>query len=126
MDAMQLLEFQSWAVVGATADEEKYGFKIYKKLKDKGYHVYPVSPKYQEIDGDKVYKTLDQLPQNPEVVCFVVNPKIGMSIVNDCDNLGIRYIWLQPGTVNDELLALAQEKGIEAVQACVLVTLNYK
>lgn len=124
MTPEQLMEKKIWAVVGATIDQEKYGYKIYKALKDAGYTVYPVSPKYDEIDGDKAYKSLGDLPQKPEVVDFVVNPKVGLGVVKECAELGIKNIWFQPGTVSDELLTLAEEKGINAVQACVLVALR--
>ncbi|HHW68527.1 MAG: uncharacterized protein PWP07_2380 [Epulopiscium sp.] len=124
MTPEKLMEKKIWAVVGATTDQEKYGYKIYKALKEAGYTVYPISPKYDEIDGDKAYKSLKDLPQKPEVVDFVVNPKIGLGIVKECAELGIKNIWLQPGTVSEELLALAKEKGINAVEACVLVALR--
>jgi len=126
MEPLEIMKkYKTWAVVGATIDEEKFGNKIYKKLKEKGYKVYPISPKYEEIDGDKAYKSLHELPEKPDVVNFVVNPKIGLGIVEDCAKLDINKIWLQPGTVSDELLNLAKEKNIEAVQACVLVVSNY-
>ncbi|NLL71418.1 MAG: CoA-binding protein [Epulopiscium sp.] len=124
MQIEQLLEKKVWAVVGATTDTEKYGYRIYKELKDAGYTVYPVSPKYTEIDGDLVYPTLSDLPQKPEVVDFVVNPKIGMNVVKECAELGIKNIWLQPGTVSDEILEYAKNNDIHAVQACVLVALR--
>jgi predicted CoA-binding protein len=52
----EMLEMKTWAVVGASENKEKFGWKIYKKLKDKGYKVFPVSPNYETIDGDKCYK----------------------------------------------------------------------
>ena len=127
MQPEQLLDtYKTWAVVGVTADPKKYGYKIYKKLKNHGYEVYGINLNITELDGDKIYKTLKDLPEKVDVVNFVVNPKIGISIVEQCAELGIKHIWLQPGTVSEELLQLAQEKGIEAVQACVLVGLSYK
>lgn len=126
MQPEQALEYTNWAVVGATIDPEKYGNKIYKKLKNKGYNVYPISPKYDEIEGDKAYRSLKDLPQRPDIVNFVVNPKIGLQVVEECAELGVQTIWLQPGTVSEELLQLAEKKGIEAIQACVLVALNYQ
>lgn len=41
--------------------------------------------------------------------------------MEEASKLGIRYIWLQPGTYDDELLKKVDELGLEAVQACVLV-----
>ncbi|TCT16279.1 hypothetical protein EDC18_102296 [Natranaerovirga pectinivora] len=127
MSPEKLLEdFKNWAVVGVSADKERYGYKIYKKLKAHGYNVFGINPGIQELDGDKVYKSLKDLPEKVDVVNFVVNPKIGISVVEDCAAEGVKYIWLQPGTVSDEVLELASEKEIEAVQACVLVGLSYK
>ena len=120
-----LLKLKNWAVVGATANEEKYGYKIYKKLKSKGYHTYPVNPNYQEIEGDRCYAGLSELPEVPDVIDMVVAPKHGIKVVEEAAKLGIKNIWLQPGTVSDELLQFAEEKGIHTVQACVLVALNY-
>jgi hypothetical protein len=119
-------QYKNWAVVGVTPDEEKYGYKIFHKLKDHGYNVYGINPKYEEVDGIKLYKSLSELPEKVDVVNFVVNPKVGMGVVEECAKLGIQHIWLQPGTISDELLGLAEEKEIEAVQACVLVALSYR
>lgn len=121
----ELLKMKTWAVVGATENQEKYGYKIYQKLKSRGYKVYPVNPNYSEVEGDKCYSNLSELPEVPDVIDMVVAPKHGIKVVEEAARLGIKNIWLQPGTVNDELLKLAEEKGINTVQACVLVALNY-
>lgn len=113
-----------WAVVGVNENTEKYGNMIYKKLKRYGYKVYPVNPKYQEIEGEKCYSHLSLLPEKPDVVNMVVSPKIGKSIIEEAANLGIEYIWLQPGTYNEEIINLIDEKSINAVKACVLMSLN--
>ncbi|NMA83719.1 MAG: CoA-binding protein [Epulopiscium sp.] len=123
-EGKRLLGKKVWAVVGATTDTDKYGYKIYKALKDAGYTVYPISPKYEKIDGDQAYKTLSDLPETPQVVDFVVNPRIGVEVVKECKQLGIKDIWLQPGTVSDEILEYAQSNDINALQACVLVALK--
>ncbi|WP_273320355.1 CoA-binding protein [Vallitalea guaymasensis] len=119
-----MLESKKWAVVGATDDQDKFGYKIYKKLKDNNYTVYPISVKCKEIDGDKAYKELADLPEKVDVVDFVVNPRIGISIIKQCKDLGINNVWLQPGTVSEEILQYAKDNDIEAVQACVLVALS--
>ena len=53
MTIQQALDQKVWAVIGATDKTEKFGYKIYKCLKDHGYEVYPVNPNVAEIDGDK-------------------------------------------------------------------------
>lgn len=124
MNEKNMLAMKKWAVVGATEDQSKFGYRIYKKLKDHGYSVYPVSVKYDEVDGDKAYKNLSDLPEKVDVVDFVVNPKVGLSIIQQCNEMGINHIWLQPGTVSPEILEYAQENHIEVVRGCVLVSLG--
>ena len=41
------------ALVGASNDKEKYGNKIYRDLRSKGYNVTPINPKEEKIEGDK-------------------------------------------------------------------------
>ncbi len=118
-----MLDKKIWAVIGANRDPEKFGNKIYHKLKTRGYEVYPVNPMYDSIDGDKCYKDLSSLPVVPEVIDMVVSPKRGRAFIDEAAKLGIRYIWLQPGTHDEELLKQINGLGLQSVQACVLVGL---
>jgi predicted CoA-binding protein len=115
-----MLEQKVWAVVGANNDPHKYGNIIYKKLKSRGYEVYPVNPKYEKVEEDPCYPDLSSLPRKPEVINMVVAPKHGKAIIEEAGRLGIKYIWLQPGTYDDEIMELINNKGLQAVQACVL------
>ncbi len=124
MQEEMMLKKKVWAVVGANDNPEKYGNRIYKKLKANGYKVYPVNPNYEIIEGDKCYNDLLSLPEKPEVIDMVVSPKRGIPVIEEAARLGIKNIWLQPGTYNDELMSLIGEKGLTAVQACVLVALG--
>lgn len=124
MPEQMMLEKKVWAVVGASDNPERFGSKIYKKLKSKGYKVYPVNPNYQTIDGDRCYDSLSSLPEVPDVVDMVVNPKHGTGVIEEAAKLGIQNIWLQPGSYNDQIMDLIREKGLTAVQGCVLLALQ--
>jgi predicted CoA-binding protein len=115
-----MLQKKIWAVIGANNDSDKYGNIIYKKLKARGYEVYPVNPNCEKVEGDTCYRDLRSLPRKPEVINMVVSPKRGKAIIEEAAELGIEFIWLQPGTYDDELLKLINSKGLHAVQACVL------
>lgn len=119
-----MLEKKVWAVVGANQDPAKYGNMIYIKLKTKGYEVYAVNPMYDTVDGDKCYKDLSSLPVLPEVIDMVVSPKRGRAIIDEAARLGIKNIWLQPGTYDDELLKQIDSLKLQQVQACVLVAVR--
>ena len=63
-----------FAVIGASRDKNKYGYKIFADLRSAGYKVYPVNPNAESIDGVKCYPSLSSLPEKPAVVDFVVPP----------------------------------------------------
>ena len=119
-----MLEKKVWAVVGANEDPAKYGNMIYRKLLSRGYEVYPVNPNYESLEGRKCYSDLSSLPVKPEVIDMVVSPKRGKPVIEEAAKLGITNIWLQPGTYDEELLAMIDAKGMAAVKACVLVALR--
>lgn len=117
----QMLDEKVWAVVGATPNEEKFGFKLYQRLKETGYEVYGVNPVYDKIGEDVVYENLSALPVLPQVIDMVVSPKRALPVLEEAAKLGIKYIWFQPGTHDDQVLAKADELGLEYVLSCVLV-----
>jgi predicted CoA-binding protein len=57
----------------------------------------------------------------PDVVNMVVSPKRAKPVIEEAAKLGVKYVWFQPGTHDDEVIELARRLGLEAVQACVLV-----
>lgn len=120
----EMLEKKVWAVIGANNDADKFGNIIYKRLKSEGYRVYPVNPMYDNVEGDKCYPDLSSLPEKPEVLNMVVSPKRGRAFIEEAAKLGIKNIWLQPGTYDRELLALISEKQLTGLQSCVLVALG--
>ncbi|MGI6449222.1 MAG: CoA-binding protein [Desulfitobacteriia bacterium] len=117
-----MLEKKVWAVVGVPANPQKYGYRLYQKLKKDGYKVYAVNPLFEAIGEDKCYKDLSSLPEIPQVVNMVVSPKRGKAIIEEAAKLGVKYAWFQPGSFDEELLKLTEKLGIQSVQACVLVS----
>ena len=117
----EMLAQKAWAVVGANQNPEKYGHMIYAKLKRKGYRVYAVNPHYKNIDGEICYAALSDLPERVAVVNMVVAPQAGRAYIEEAAQLGVPYVWFQPGTFSDELGLLADRLGLKYVQACALV-----
>jgi len=120
-----LRESKTFAVLGVNQDPESYANLILKKLRDKGKTAYPVNPKYPHLFNETVYPRLEDTPSSCEVVVFVVNPHIGIHYLQSVKDLGVKAIWLQPGTISDELLLKAKELEIDVVEACVLVVSQY-
>ena len=111
-----------FAVVGVSANPEKYGHKVYADLKGAGYRVYPINPKLGEILGDKCHPSLSELPEKPDVVDLVVPPKVTEKVVKECEELGIKMVWMQPGSESIETIEFCVKNGIEVLHdICVMV-----
>ena len=111
-----------FAVVGASRNPEKYGYKVYIDLKGAGYKVYPVNPNADEILGDKCYPSLEKLPVIPDVVDVVVPPEITEQTVKTCKDLGVKKVWMQPCSESEEAIRFCGDNGIDAVYGvCVMV-----
>ena len=114
-----------WAVVGATDNPDKFGYKIFKLLKQAGYRVFPVNPGLKTVLGETCYPSVTALPVKPDAVNFVVPPKVGEPIVGECAALGIKNVWLQPGANADNVVAAANQAELDVIyRACILVELR--
>ena len=110
------------AVVGVSANPEKWGYKVYKTLKQMFRKVYAVNPGHAEISGEKCYPDLKSLPEKPDVVITVVPPKVTEEIVRTAKELGIRKIWMQPGSESEEAINFCKNNGIDYVyNACFIM-----
>lgn len=111
-----------FAVVGASRNPEKYGHQVYKDLRDAGYLVYPVNPNISKVLGDRCYPSLKDLPEKPDVVDIVVPPRITEQKVKECKELGIKKVWMQPGSESEESIKFCKENGIDVLHGvCVMV-----
>ncbi|HZJ99592.1 MAG TPA: CoA-binding protein [Tissierellaceae bacterium] len=122
----EMMEKKVWAVVGVTAKKERFGYKIWKILQKHGYEVYGVNPNYDEIEGQKIYKSLKNLPKKVDVIDMVVSPKIGTNTLDEAKELGIDNIFFQPGTYNDEILKKSEDLGFIYVIDCVYAILRQR
>ena len=110
------------AVIGANDDPGKYGGRIYRDLKAKGFTVFAVNPNRDTVDGDPAYDSLDDLPESPTIVNFVVPPPRTLRILERCKELGLLDVWIQPGAESDEVLAYLDEGGFNYLaNACIMV-----
>lgn len=126
MDQKLIVEFLDrknvFTVVGASRNPEKYGHQVYKDLRNAGYRVYPVNPNANEILGDNCYPSLQALPVKPDVVDLVVPPKVTEQVVKTCKRLGIKKVWMQPGSESETSISFCRENGIDIVHGvCVMV-----
>lgn len=110
------------AVVGATDDPSKYGSRVYRDLKAKGYRVRAVNPNRATVDGDPAFADLRSLPEVPDLVDVVVPPSEAVAVVAEAVAVGAGFVWLQPGAESPEAMALLEAAGVpHLANACIMV-----
>lgn len=109
------------AVVGVSGDADKYGHRIFRDLLNAGYPVKGINPKGGFVLGHNLYKSLEELEPKPDLVITVVPPDITEKVVEQCNKLGIKNLWMQPGSDSAKALEKAKNYGLNAVTACFMV-----
>ena len=113
------------AVVGLSPDESKPSNEVAKFLIERGFNVFPVYPKFDEILGRKVYRNLTQIDENIDIAVMFRKGEFASELVKDAVKKGVKTLWLQLGITNDEAGAVARENGINFVQdKCIKIELQ--
>ncbi len=114
------------AVIGVSLDETKYGFSIFRDILAQNCKVYGINPKGGTILEQKIYPSLADLPEVPQLVITVVPPAATEAIVDECIKLGINTIWMQPGSESDAAIDKAKAAGIAVTaRACFMVKFGF-
>ena len=125
----EMLEKKVWAVIGATPNQDKTANRIFHTLRSHGYETYAVNPNYKELeDGTKCYACLEDLPQKPDCVDFVIPPAVTLKSLEEMDPKEFPFIWLQPGTYDKEIVKFAEKKGFKVVHegACAMAAVRLR
>jgi predicted CoA-binding protein len=109
-----LKEAKVVAVVGVSRDPTKDSHIVARYL-SQHYRTYFINPHADEIAGQKVYASLKELPEVPDIVDIFRAPSKVPPIVDEA-------IWMQVGIVNNEAAQKAKEAGLTVVQnRCMMV-----
>ena len=115
------------AVVGVSDNRETGCNLAYRKFKETGYEVSAVNPRLTSFEGDPCYPDLKSIPEKPDGVFILTNPKITEEIVQQCVDLGIQRVWMhclmgtKPGlaasmtSVSPEAVRMCRENGITVI-----------
>jgi uncharacterized protein len=109
------------AIIGASSDRAKYGNKAVRAFQQQGYAVYPVNPREAEIEGVPAFKSIGDVPVRPQMISVYVPPPVLLKILPEIAAKGCDELWLNPGTESDEVLAEAEQLGLNVIQACSIV-----
>lgn len=105
------------AIIGCSPNPTKASNAVANFLQNHGYKIVPVYPKEDIILGQKVYRSLSEIPFKVDMVDIFRKPKEIALIVESAIKRGdIDTIWTQLDLVNNEACEEAVKAGIAVVQ----------
>src|SRR5499427_3430468 len=112
-----LRETKTIAMVGLSANWNRPSYFAAKYLLDRGYKVMPVNPSAagQEILGQKVYGSLDELPVKADMVDIFRSSEAAGPITDEAIRHGAKVVWMQLGVRNEEAARRAEAAGLKVV-----------
>ena len=111
------------AVLGLSPDPSKPSHRVAKYLQEAGYKIVPVYPKEETILGEKVYRSLKEIPFEVDMVDIFRKPAAFDAIADACIERGdVKVFWGQQGLVNNAAAEKARNAGMTVVQnLCAMV-----
>ncbi len=106
------------AVVGASRDRSKFANKCVRAYQERGDTVYPIHPAQDEVENLKAYASVLDVSDTIDVASFYVSPAVGLKVLEQCAQKGIRRVLLNPGAQSEAIENRAASLGIETQNAC--------
>jgi predicted CoA-binding protein len=104
-------EKEAFAVVGHEA-KKNFPILTYRGLKKLGKEVYAVDPSAGEIEGDRAYPTLADLPKKVDAVILEVPKEDTAEWTAKAAEAGIEDLWIHMNRETSEALELANKQGM--------------
>jgi predicted CoA-binding protein len=107
------------AVVGVSRDPKDFTRSLFRELCKRGYEAIPVNPGAGDIDGVRAVPSVAQA-YGAEGALLLTNAGITNEIVRECEQAGIRNVWMYratgAGAVNSYAVEFCKEQGIDVVE----------
>ena len=118
--AQEFLAGRRIAVTGVSRHPESHGANVvYRRLRDRGYEVFAVNPNADEVEGDRAYSALADIPGGVDGGVIATRPEAAEGTVRECAGLGIGHVWMHrgpgAGSVSPEATAWGREHGITVI-----------
>lgn len=111
MDLEQIMQQNTFVVVGNTIDPEKYAWKIKDGLLRQGYTVYAVG---------KELPSINDVPEEIDILDLCIHPAKGIGLLRECKK-HIGCVVIQPGAESEEIFQYLTRQNIPYIEGCLLV-----
>jgi hypothetical protein len=111
-----LRELDTIAVVGASRDPSKAAYDVPAQLQAAGFRIVPVNPHAETLLGERVYRTLAEIPFAIDVVLVFRPSQETPEIARQAVAIGAKALWLQLGIASEEARRIAETAGLLYVE----------
>ncbi len=127
----------SIVVFGVSTTKMNLGQIVLLNNSRNGYqgNLYGVGSQEGEVNGVRVYKNIESLPETPDVAIFLTPAKTVPSLMDDCGRKGIRHIVIESGgfsefssgdySLEEEVLEIAKKYGMKVIGPNCVGTINF-
>lgn len=114
------------AIIGAGPDRRKFANKCVRAYRAADWTVYPVHPAADVVEGFPVFKSLADVPlDHLDRVSIYLPPSVGVKAIESFAGKSIGEVWLNPGADGPDVVARANELGLNVVCGCSIVDIGY-
>src|SRR3989475_8994439 len=107
---------QTIAVVGASRDPSKAGGSVPEGLQRRGFRIIPINPYAQTLFGERVYRSLLDVPDKIDIVDVFRPSADTPEIARQAAAIGAKALWLQLDIRSPEARRIAESAGLEYVE----------
>ncbi len=121
----KLFYADSVAVIGATSAFTKLGFYAMYSMLNYNGKVFLVNPHFTELEGRKVYPSINDVPENVDLAVIVVPAKLVPGVLRECAQKGVKgasiitalfkEIGAEGEKLQKEMASIANEAGIKII-----------
>ena len=104
------------AVVGASRDPSKAGGSVPEGLQRRGFHIIPINPYADTLFGERVYRSLLEVPEKIDIVDVFRPSADTPEIARQAVAVGARALWLQLDIRSPEARRIVESAGLEYVE----------
>ena len=109
------------AIIGASANRNKFGNKALLAFAQQGYTVFAINPHEREIEGHPAYASVLDVPVALDMATVYVRPEVGVRVMDELAAKKVGEVWLNPGADGPEVVDRARRLGLKTIQACSIM-----
>jgi predicted CoA-binding protein len=103
-------------VVGASRDPNKAGGSVPEGLQRRGFRVIPINPFAEVLFGERVYRSLAEVPEKIDLVDVFRPAADAPGIARQAVAVGARALWLQEDIRSEEARQIAEAAGLDYIE----------